>query len=295
MELRHFRYFVGVAEAGSFTRAAQILNTVQSSLSRQIQDLEREVGTKLLERDSRNMELTPAGAAFLNEARLVLAQSHRAVERARQVARASAGRLTVGFVPGVEIDMLAGVMTALHNDLKSVELVIYSRASPDLIRSLHERQIDAAFIRPGDDSRGLEVHVLRREHLLAAIPATHPLARAKHLKPEALSGESFIIAAADHAPVVHKAVSDFLRKHQLVPQQFYEAENLATAFSLIVSIGGISLLPEFAFQFCPPTVVSVPLTADTPTIELALAYHPENHSTVLQGFVRHFLQAAQSH
>jgi LysR family transcriptional regulator, hca operon transcriptional activator len=138
LKLRHLRYFVTVAETGSFTRAAELLHTVQPSLSRQIQDLEREVGAELLRRNSRKLEPTPAGAVFLDEARLVLAQSERAVERARQVARAGARRFTLGFLQGVEIELLVRVMTAFQAELKPVELTVRSRPSPELIAALHE-------------------------------------------------------------------------------------------------------------------------------------------------------------
>jgi LysR family transcriptional regulator, hca operon transcriptional activator len=145
--------------------------SIAANLSRQIQDLEREVGARLLNRSSRRIELTPADAVFLDEASLVLAQAERAVQRTREVARANASRLTLGFTAGVEID-LAGVATALGDDLKTVELTLRSQPSPELVRSLHARLIDAAFIRSDEDSKGLVVRTVRREPLLAAVPAS---------------------------------------------------------------------------------------------------------------------------
>jgi LysR family hca operon transcriptional activator len=293
MELRHLRYFVTVAETANFTRAAEILHTVQPSLSRQIQDLEREIGTALLQRNSRKVDLTPAGAVFLDEARLVLAQSERAVERARQAARASAGRLTLGFLPGIEIDLLVGIMTALQDKLKGVELTMHSQPSPDLIRSLHARHIDAAFIRPNNDCEGLEVRILRREHLLAAVPAGHRLAKATSIKPTDFNKQPFIAVAAERAPVLSKVIQEFTRKNNIVASECYEAENLMMTFSLIASIGGLGLLPEYAFRLCPPSVVAVPLAPTAPMIDLALASHPDNRSSVLEAFIRHFSEGAQ--
>jgi LysR family hca operon transcriptional activator len=224
----------------------------------------------------------------------VLAQSERALARARQVARASRGRLTLGFVPGVEIELLAGVTTALQGDLKSVELTMHSQPSPDLIRALHARQIDAAFIRPDVDCKGLEIVMLRPQHLLAAVPAAHALARARSVTPADLSEQPFITVAAERAPVLHRAIQEFTRKYSVVPSRCYEAENLTMAFSLIASIGGISLLPEYAFRPCPPTVVAVPLAPAPPMIDIALAYHPDNRSDVLRTFVKHFSQNAEA-
>jgi LysR family hca operon transcriptional activator len=293
LELRHLRYFVTVAETGSFTRAAELLHTVQPSLSRQIQDLEREVGTELLRRNSRKLEPTPAGAVFLDEARLVLAQSERAVERARQVARASARRFTLGFLQGVEIELLVRVMTALQ--VEPVELAIRSRPSPELIAALHESHIDAAFVRPDDSCEGLEVRVVRSERLMAALPSTHRLARLKRISVDDLNREAFINVPTEHAPALRRIIDEYMRSHNIQPDRIYDAENLIMTFSLISSIGGISLLPEYAFRLCPPTVVAVPLASDSPTIDLALAYRSDNRSSVLRKFLEGFFPTPSLH
>lgn len=282
------KYFVTVAETGSFTRAAEILHTVQPSLSRQIQDLEREVGTELLRRNSRKLEPTPAGAVFLDEARLVLAQSERALERARQVARAGARRFTLGFLPGVEIELLVRVMTALQAELTPVELTMRSRPSPELIAALHESQIDAAFIRPDDSCKGLEIRIVGSERLMAAVPSTHRLAKLKRISVGDLNREAFINVPAEHAPELRRIIDEYMRSHNIQPDRTYDPENLTMTFSLISSIGGISLLPEYAFRLCPPTVVAVPLASDSPTIDLALAYRSDNRSSVLRAFLERF-------
>lgn len=282
------KYFVTVAETGSFTRAAEILHTVQPSLSRQIQDLEREVGTELLRRNSRKLEPTPAGAVFLDEARLVLAQSERALERARQVARAGARRFILGFLPGVEIELLVRVMTALQAELTPVELTMRSRPSPELIAALHESQIDAAFIRPDDSCKGLEIRIVGSERLMAAVPSTHRLAKLKRISVGDLNREAFINVPAEHAPELRRIIDEYMRSHNIQPDRTYDPENLTMTFSLISSIGGISLLPEYAFRLCPPTVVAVPLASDSPTIDLALAYRSDNRSSVLRAFLERF-------
>jgi LysR family hca operon transcriptional activator len=288
MELRHLRYFVTVVETGSFTRAAEILHTVQPSLSRQLQDLEREVGTELLRRNSRKLEPTPAGAVFLDEAKLVLAQSERAVERARQVVRASARRFILGFLHGVEIELLVRVMTALQGDIKPIELTIRSRPSPELIAALHESHIDAAFVRPDDSCKGLEVRVVRSERLMAALPSTHRLAKSKRISPDDLNREAFINVPIEHAPALRRIIDEYISSHNIQPDRTYDSENLTMTFSLISSIGGITLLPEYAFRLCPPTVVAVPLASDSPTIDLALAYRSDNQSSVLRKFLENF-------
>ena len=289
MELRHLRYIVAVVEEGSFTRAAKRLHTAQPSLSRQIQDLEREVGTPLLKRNSRMLELTPAGRAFIDEARLVLAQAERAVERARQVARLDTERLIVGFPPGVEMDLLVRVMAVMQGEMDSVQLAMHSQSSPELIAKLQQRQIDAAFVRPDKSCDGLSMIKVRSDRLMVALPCGHRLASAKVLEIGELCGESMISISAEHAPVLQRTISEYVRSNGIELGPRYEAESLPMAVSLVNSLGVISLLPEYAARLLPPTVVSVPLAGFAPGIDLVLAYHPANSSQSLQLFIRRFL------
>ncbi|OSN01846.1 LysR substrate-binding domain-containing protein [Lonsdalea populi] len=288
MELRHLRYFVVVAETGSFTAAAKRLNTVQPSLSRQIRDLESYVGTSLFERSGRHIELTQAGRAFLDEARLTLAQADRAVERAREVARGQSGRLTLGFVFGVEAEQLMRVMNALHGELEHVELAMHSQSSPVLITQLKERQIDAAFIRPSRQAQGLSIQTLRSEKLIAALPANHPLAQESVIHLAQFVGEPFICVTREHAPVLYDAIHDYANRHGVALDAAYQSENLMMALSLINSVGGVCLLPEQSVRLFPQGIVALPLAEASPTIELALAWHPENRSAALTAFLAAF-------
>jgi len=148
MELRHLRYFVPVAEAGSLTvAAAQKLHTSQPSLSRQIRDLEDEVGTPLLTRRARGIELTPAGRAFLDNARAVLSQAEAASEAARRVARPNKPRFTMGFLTGHELTWMHEALRILHDELPNIDVMISSQYSPLLADGLSKGKIDAAFLR----------------------------------------------------------------------------------------------------------------------------------------------------
>ena len=118
--------------------------------------------------------------------------------------------------------------------------------------------------------------------------SSHPLARAPAVQPSDLNNLPFITPTDGRAPVLHRVIRDFISEQGIRPSQTYEAENLGIAFSLIASIGGISLLPEYAFRLCPPTVVAVRLEPEAPMIDRALAYHPDNRSELLRTFVRHF-------
>jgi LysR family hca operon transcriptional activator len=292
MELRHLRYFVAVAEAGNFTLAAERLHTVQPSLSRQIRDLEAHIGAPLLERTSRRVQMTAAGRLFLDEARLVLAQADRAVERAREAARAQSARLALGFVPGVEVEQLERVMHSVHGELQQVELALQSRSSPMLIAELHARRLDAAFIRPSAQADGLALKTIRREALIAALPARHRLAKRRRIGVAQLAGEPMIDVMREHAPVLDEAIQAYAARAGVALHWSYKSENLMLALSLISTVGAVCLLPEHAMRLFPPGVVGVALDADAPTIELALAWHPGNASPALARFLASFDAAA---
>ena len=145
MELRHLRYFVAVAEEGSLTVAAERrLHTAQPSLSRQIRDLEYEVGVQLLVRSARGVELTAAGRAFLDHARLALTQADAAKQAARRAAQPAKPTFALGFLTGKEIDWLPEAMRILHDELPNIEVTISSQNSPDLADALMRGRLDAA-------------------------------------------------------------------------------------------------------------------------------------------------------
>ncbi len=288
MELRHLRYFVAVAETASFTAAAERLHTAQPSLSRQIRDLEAHIGTDLFARSSRHVELTNAGRAFLDEARLTLAQAERAVEKARQAAREQSARLTLGFVFGVEAEELLRVMKAMRGELEHVALATHSQTSPMLIAELKERKIDAAFIRPSLQSAGLAVTILRSEPLVAALPAGHHLVGKRHVHIKQFAKEPFINVTRQHAPVLYDATQAYAAKHGVTLHAAYESENLMMAISLISTVGGVGILPQHSVKLFPPGVVAMPFADEPPMVELGLAWHPENRSTVLSAFLRAF-------
>src|SRR3981189_1299125 len=149
MELRHLRYFIAVAEEGSLTVAAEKrLHTAQPSLSRQIRDLEYEVGVELMSRSVHGIELTAAGHAFLDHARLALTQAEAAKQAARRAAQPAKPTLALGSLTGKEIDWWLEAMRILHDELPNIEVTVSSQNSPDLADALMQGRLDAAFMRP---------------------------------------------------------------------------------------------------------------------------------------------------
>jgi len=282
MELRHLRYFVAVAEAGSLTVAAeQRLHTSQPSLSRQIRDLESELGAQLLTRRARGIELTPAGRTFLDHARLVLSQAEAASEAARRIAHPSKPCFTMGFLTGHELRWMPEALRILRDELPNIDVMISSQYSPLLADGLSKGKIDAAFLRREKGVSGLAYRVLVKEPLAVILPSDHRLAARKAISPGDLVGETFV-TVSDTAPVLRVVIDNFLKRSGINITPTHEADHLAMGMSLIASTGGVGLLPAYAQNFLPSSVTSRPLKGNTPTIELVLGYKKSNESPVLK-------------
>jgi len=282
MELRHLRYFVAVAEAGSLTVAAeQSLHTSQPSLSRQIRDLEDEVGAQLLTRRARGIELTPAGRAFLDHARSALSQVEAATEAARRVAHPAKPRFSMGFLTGHEWTWMPETLRILRDELPNIDVMISSQYSPLLADGLSNGKIDAAFLRRERGVPELAYRVLVKEPLAVILPSDHRLAALKAISPGDLVGETFV-TVSDTAPVLRVVIDNYLKRSGINIRPAHEADHLAMGMSLIASTRGVGLLPAYAQNFLPSSVTSRPLKGNTPTIELVLGYKKSNESPILK-------------
>src|SRR5580765_3633108 len=212
MELRHLRYFVAVVEAGNLTTAAKRrLHTSQPSLSRQIRDLEHEVGVELLSRGARGVELTASGRAFLDHARLALAQVDAAGETARRLAQPSQRTFALGFLTGQEMDWLPEAMRILRDELPKIEVTVCSQYSPDLAAALMRGKLDLAFLRPEPNVVDLTFKTVTREPLVVVMPSDHRLASHKAIRVQEIVGETFINVSST-APVLRTVIDAYLKR-----------------------------------------------------------------------------------
>ena len=282
MELRHLRYFIAVAEAGSLTVAAQqTLHTSQPSLSRQIRDLEDEVGAQLLTRKARGIELTPAGRAFLDHARSVLSQIEAATEAARRVAHPNKPCFTMGFLTGHELTWMPETLRILRDALPDIDVMISSQYSPLLADGLSKGKIDAAFLRREQGAPDLAFRLLVKEPLVVVLPGDHRLAALKAIDPQDLAGATFV-TVSHTAPVLRGIIDNYLKRSGIKITPAHEADHVTMGMSLIASTGGVGLLPAYAQNFFPSSVTSRPLKGDAPTVELVLGYKKSNQSPVLK-------------
>jgi LysR family transcriptional regulator, hca operon transcriptional activator len=283
MELRHLRYFVAVAEEGNVTQAAQRLHTAQPSLSRQLRDLELEVGTELFVRSARGMALTPAGTVFLEQARLALSHAAEAVAAARRAARPAKDVFAVGFLTGQEVDWLPGVTRLLRDQLPHIEIKVVSLQSPALADALQRGDIDLGFLRvePRPD---LRFEVVAEEPLLVVMPSEHRLASVGEIDPKELAAVPFI-GYSDVPHVLRDVVARYLAQHDVEVHPHYRLDDFGTGISLVSSTGGVTLLPAYVEPLLPWSVTSRRLKGVQPTIEIAVGCRADNASPILATFL----------
>jgi LysR family hca operon transcriptional activator len=285
MELRHLRYFIAVAEEGSLTLAAhKRLHTAQPSLSRQIRALEKELGAQLITRSVHGIELTAAGRAFLDHARLAVTQAEAAKEAVRRAAQSTKPSLALGFLSGTEMDLLPKAKRILQDELPNIDVKLSSDYSPRLAEALTKGRLDAAFLRPEPHAGGLVYRRVRTEPLIVVFPRDHRLAARKAIKLREIRGEPFI-KPSKTAPTLRKIIEDSLERSGVDIRATHEVHNLAHAFSIIASTHAVTLLPAYAKNFLPVALTSRPIQGDAPTVDLVVGYNKANTSPILKVFL----------
>jgi len=262
--------------------AEQRLHTAQPSLSRQIRDLEAELGVTLLIRGARGVELTPAGKVFLDHARMVFLQVEAAAEAARRAAEPAKTSFTIGFLSGYEVDWLPPVMSILREELPDIEVVIKSQESPNLAAALIRGSIDVAFLRPEKPAAGLVYRLLRKDPLIVVMSADHRLAVQDSVSPEEIVGETLIGVPAWNAPQLRAVTDRYAAQTGIDLTPDHEMLNMSMGFSLVASTGGVALMPLYARNLMPNSVVSRPIRGAPPMIDLVLGYSEANTSPLLK-------------
>ncbi len=287
-EIRHLRYFVAVAEELHFGRAAARLHVLQSPLSQQIIQLERELGVELLERTKRRVELTPAGEVYLEEARRVLAFHARAEETARRAARGEVGRLALGFAGSAAYGVLPSLLKASRERLPDLGIELRGEMlSSELVRALDEEEIQVAILlRNSTENPELGVTVIRREPFVVALPAEHPLVRRRVINLRELSGEPFVLFPRRRGAVLHDAVINVCHEAGFSPTVIQEATELPTQVSLVASGMGIALVPASMRRLRYDGVVYRSLQGDPPAPDTAVAWRRGTETPILKAFLQ---------
>lgn len=286
MELRHLRYFVTVAEELHFGRAARRLHLSQPPLSMQIKALEEEIGVALLLRNRRHVEITSAGEVFLKEARDVLARADAAAQAARRAARGETGDLRVGFVTIADYSILPPVLQRFRRASPDIRLVLQEATTDVQLRELTEGRMDVGFVLPPVEDERLKLLPLLQEPLLAALPETHPAARARGpISLRRLADSPFILVPRHMAAGLYDDTIRFCRQAGFSPRVEQEAVQMQTIVSL-VSVGlGVALIPASMRHLGRTGVVYKPLRERSPLIVVALAWRKADGRPTTARFV----------
>jgi DNA-binding transcriptional LysR family regulator len=286
VELRHLRYFVAIAEELHFGRAARRLHLSQPPLSMQIKALESNLGTQLLTRTRKRVELTAAGAMFLREARDILARVEQAAAVARRAGRGEIGELAIGFVTTADYNVLPRVLSEFRAQHPGVRLALREATTDAQLRELAEQRIDLGFVLAPIHDEGLVTRPLLSEPLVAALPAGHPLAQGrKRLSLARLASAPFILFPRHMAPGLYDDVVGFCRRAGFIPRVEQEAVQMQTIISLVSAGLGVALIPASMRNLGRSGVVYRSLLEPSPLTQVLVAWRKGDSAPALHRFL----------
>lgn len=292
VELRHLRYFVAVADCLNFTKAAQRLRVAQPALSRQIRDLEDELGVPLLLRSPRATKLTEAGAAFLQEARAILERAEEAVKLARAVARGERGEIRVGYAPSLNVELLPCTLHAFHNAAPGLQVKLQDLSSEEMLRGLNEGRLHLSLVaRPSERALGgLKFELLREYPVFVALPSRHRLARVKKVALRELIGEPLVAYSRAEYPEYHATLGELFAKVGATPS-IAEEHDSAPSLIAAVEIGrGLAIVPTCLGILAGGRLKFRPLEPAPSPVQVGAVYDPQR----LAPGAAKFLAAAHS-
>ncbi|MNC23243.1 HTH-type transcriptional regulator TfdS [compost metagenome] len=287
MDLRHLRYFIAVAEEQNIGRAAARLHISQPPLTRQIQQLEEELGVQLFTRTPRGMELTPAGELLLEEARNIRAVVEQATERTQRAGQGKLGRLDVGIFGSAILDIIPKVLAEFRAAYPEVKIVLHSMNKSEQIEALRQRRISVGFNRVLTPLPDLATELVTTESLLLAISASHPLAELSVVPFASLSEHPLVLFPTGSRPSFIDRVIGLCQQVGFVPQISQEVGDVVSAIALVASGFGACLVSESTSVLALPGVVYRPISGlpENARIDLSCVFRAEDRSPILAAFL----------
>lgn len=290
MELRYLRYFVAVARARHFTKAAKELGISQPPLSQQIQRLEREVGTPLLRRLTRGVELTEAGEAFYEDACQILALSDAALEKTKGIARGVNGRLAIGITSSDAFH--PQVFTLIHQYQQQFPEVTIHQIEANmatLMTALSEAELDIAFVRlPCESTKAFNVRIIDEEPMVIALNSQHPLAGETLLQLEQLHNTPLILFPREVAPGLFERVYNNCHRAGVNMMRTYQASQLSSSLSMVAAGFGFALVPQSMSCIVHPGVTYHGFKGASLQTDVAIAWRRFERSRTVKRFLDMF-------
>lgn len=279
MELRHLRYFVAAAEAENVSRAAIKLHVSQPALSRQIRDLEEELGFSLFERSAKSVRLTDAGRVFLSEARVVLQRADEAVAKGRAVARGGRSELHVGYAPSPTVRIIPATLRAFQPEFPKVQVRLHDLSTEEMLTGVREGRLQVALlVRPNRALlRGLHFEELTREVMCLAVPPKHALARARSITLAEAAREPLVAFGRKDYPEYYEYLQRLFASSKSRPSIAEEHDSAASLIAAIESGAGLAIVPQSFICSSGPRLRLLPLVP-TPEPIVIGAVWPEGHS-----------------
>lgn len=296
MELRHLRYFVAVAEEQNITRAAERLHVSQPPLSRQIRDLEDELGVDLLERTAKSVKLTQAGRVFLNEARAVLQRAEEAIQAARDAALSQLSELHVGYAPSPTVEILPPALRAFRESSPGVRVTLHDMTSAEMLAGLRKEELHLAMLvgQPNNIVPGIVYQHLRKYRVGVAVPPGHPFTHKEAVTAEEVVAEPLVAYTRKDYNDYHGWLSRVLG----VPaKKLHIEEECDGALSLIAAVEGgrgIALSAESLLCISGPRIEFVPITPAPPEMEVVLACREDLQDATVERFMKHARTVAKN-
>jgi DNA-binding transcriptional LysR family regulator len=287
MDLRHLRYFVAVAEARHFTRAAERLGIQQPPLSMQIRQLEQEMGTALFRRLTRGVELTDAGGLLFEEARRILEQVAQAKANVQSRARGETGHIHVGFAGATYFQpQVPAIIQTFRTLYPNVRISPEESNTPHLIDALRSGSVDVAFVRPAlGDEEGIAIQPVVEEPMTVVLQSNHHHAGRRSVPLSALAQETLILFPRSIGPGLYDRIIASCQSAGFSPALGQEAPQISSIVHQVAAGFGVSIVPQSIAQIHAVGVVYVGIEGDAPRAPICLAYRKDNHSATVRNFV----------
>jgi DNA-binding transcriptional LysR family regulator len=273
MELRHLRYFLAVAEALNFTKAAAQLRIAQPALSRRVQDLEDEIGVDLLKRSPRGVTLTAEGKLFLEKTRHLLKLADESVEQVRALARGQYGDLHIGYSPSPTVEILPPALAAFQKAFPQVNVLLHDASQRELAEGLQDGTLELAIMVPpaDDQSAGIQFEVLRTYALCVAMTPVHPFARMKSISLERVAAEPLVVLGRKDYPEADRYLDRLFAPIRVKPRIAVECDSASSLITEVEAGRGIALANTVFKLVAGKRLLYRPLTGTTEVLSVGIA------------------------